>query len=60
MLIMCEVVSNECHASPPPPTSHTHTAKPKRRKKGFGKDVGYSVPGRPSQNVQTVHRQAVS
>lgn len=43
MLIMCEVVSNECQAPPPlcplpraplPYLPHTHTAKPKKRKEG--------------------------
>lgn len=59
MLIMCEVVSNECQAPPPlrpPPLCPPPTLlSPKGERKGSG----YSVPGRPCQNVQTVHSQAI-
>lgn len=58
MLIMCEVVSNECKTLPPPPSQ---LLSPKEKKEmGVGKGRSYSVQSRPFQKMQTVHRHAIS
>ena len=58
MLIMCEVVSNECGTLPPPPSPFL---SPKEKKqKGWGTALAIQSKGRAFQKVQTVRRHGIS